>query len=175
MKTDYDEEEARRISGIIEERTMPGSERVIIGWQAYLGEMLTRMRDYLAPGRLVTFERMQPEEKRFFESIHARTEIPEDVTAIFMPHSVMMQMMAAHPDATGQETLRRPTDAGVVLAARTEDHHVVMNAVFALPPYTPAIDIYRSGTLLAGYIYHTIDECVDNLSKIMSTHLTQKA
>jgi hypothetical protein len=82
--------------------------------------------------------------------------------------------MAAHPDATGLETSRRPTDSGIVLAARKGDFKVVLNAVFALPPYTPAIDVYEEGALIAGYIYHTIDQCVDDLSMIMDRHLARR-
>ena len=37
--------------------------------------------------------------------------------------------------------------------------------------FTPAIDVYDDGQLLAGYVYNTIDECVDNLTRVLQVHL----
>jgi hypothetical protein len=37
--------------------------------------------------------------------------------------------------------------------------------------FTPAIDVYDNGQLLAGYVYNTIDECVDNLTRVLQIHL----
>jgi hypothetical protein len=37
--------------------------------------------------------------------------------------------------------------------------------------FTPAIDVYDNGQLLAGYVYNTIDECVDNLTTVLQIHL----
>lgn len=37
--------------------------------------------------------------------------------------------------------------------------------------FTPAIDVYDDGQLLAGYAYNTIDECVGNLTKVLQIHL----
>lgn len=174
MNDIQNDQESQRISKIVEERTMPGSERIISGWQNYLGDMLTRMDKYLIPGRLVTFQDMQPDERRFFEALHGRVQVPDTVTAIFLPNSVIRQMLAAHPDAEGDEMSAEPTDAGVVLAARKGFFKVVLNAVFALAPFTPAIDIYDDGRLLAGYMYHTMDECIDDLTKVLNTHFKPK-
>jgi hypothetical protein len=41
----------------------------------------------------------------------------------------------------------------------------------AKPPFTPAIDVYDNGQLLAGYVYNTIDECIDDLTKVLQIHL----
>ena len=143
-------------------------------WQNYLADMLTRMDEYLMPGSLVTFERMQPEERRFFESLHTQVVVPDAAAAIFMPPSVIRQMMAAHPNAAGGEAFRKPTDAGIVLAARKGDYRVILNAVFALAPFMPAIDVYESGGLLAGYMYQTIDECLRELTQVMGIYLSPR-
>jgi hypothetical protein len=31
--------------------------------------------------------------------------------------------------------------------------------------------VYDNGQLLAGYVYSTIDECIDNLTKVLQIHL----
>ena len=48
---------------------------------------------------------------------------------------------------------------------------VVVNALLAKPPFTPAVDVYDDGQLLAGYVYYTIEECIGGLSDIFRTHL----
>ncbi len=154
-----------------ENQPMAPVEGVVAGWQNHLKGMLTRMEGYLLPGHLVTFERMQPEERSFFEGLHARVTVPEGAAAIFLPESVTRQSMAAHPRATGLEASRKPTDAGVVLASRKGDCRRILNAVFALEPFVPAVDIYENGTLLAGYMYPTIDACIQELSTVMRIYL----
>lgn len=171
MNDIHKNDESQRIARIIEERTMPGSEKIISGWQNYLGDMLTRMDVYLAPGRLVTFQHMLSEERRFFETLHASVAVPDTVGAIYLPHSVIRDMMAAHPDAEAHNLPRKSSDTGIVLAARKRDFNIIMNAVFALPPFVPAIDVYENGRLLAGYIYHTIEECIQDLARVMRTYL----
>jgi hypothetical protein len=47
----------------------------------------------------------------------------------------------------------------------------VINALMAKPPFTPAIDVYDNGQLLAGYIYNTIDECIGDLARVLQIHL----
>jgi len=58
-----------------------------------------------------------------------------------------------------------------VLACRKTDFSVVINALMAKPPFAPAIDVYEDGQLLAGYVYHTIEECISSLAAVMKIHL----
>lgn len=146
-------------------------EGIVSGWQNHLKGMLARMDAFLISGRLVTFERMLPEERRFFEGLHGRVEVPHGAAAIFLPESVTRQGMAAHPDATGMEAVRKPTDAGVVLASRKGEYRRILNAVFAIEPYAPAVDIYENGSLLAGYMYHTIEARIQDLTMVMNIYL----
>jgi len=57
------------------------------------------------------------------------------------------------------------------LACRKADLNVVINAMLAKAPFTPAVDVYEDGQLLAGYIYNTIDECIGDLTKVLQIHL----
>ncbi|WP_373498454.1 hypothetical protein [Desulfococcus sp.] len=171
MKDIRKTDNARDAFGSHENRSIPAVEGIMSGWQNYLADMLTRMDEYLRPGSLVTFERMQSEERRFFESLHTRVVVPDAAAAIFMPPSVIRQMKAAHPNATGGEAFRKFTDAGIVLASRKGGYRVILNAVFALAPFAPAIDIYEDGGLLAGYMYKSIDECIRDLTTVMGIYL----
>jgi hypothetical protein len=66
---------------------------------------------------------------------------------------------------------KNPPDDGIILACRKTDLSVVINALFAKPPFMPAVDVYEDGQLLAGYVYKDTEECIQELSDIMQTHL----
>ena len=55
----------------------------------------------------------------------------------------MLDEKQAINDASGQ------SDAGVVIAARHGEFDVIVNALFACHPFTPAIDVYARGQLTA--------------------------
>jgi hypothetical protein len=67
-----------------------------------------------------------------------------------------------------------PPDRGILLAGRKVDFEPIVNALFAKPPFTPAIDVYEKGRLLAGYAYHSIDECIADLTHVLQTHLQRQ-
>ena len=79
------------------------------------------------------------------------------------------------PQPIPEHSSDNPPDEGIVLACRKNDFNVVINALLANPPFTPAIDVYDDGKLLAGYIYNTIDECIGNLTKVLQVHLQSEA
>ncbi|MFP4031539.1 MAG: hypothetical protein ACLFTV_08260, partial [Desulfococcaceae bacterium] len=89
------------VSQTMEHRTRPGHEAVVAGWQQFLARMLEQMAPYLRSGHLVTFQQMQDDEKALFEALHGNIEIPETVQAIFIPRSVLNDMM--YPDNTAPE------------------------------------------------------------------------
>jgi hypothetical protein len=68
-------------------------------------------------------------------------------------------------DASGQP------DAGVVVASRHGEFDVIVNALFAFHPFTPAIDVYDRGQLIAGYQFETVDACLSELSNVLDRHL----
>jgi len=84
-------------------------------------------------------------------------------------------MLFKRPQGDGQgipdHAPDNPPDEGIVLGCRKTDLTVVVNALLAKPPFTPAVDVYDDGQLLAGYVYNTIDECIGGLSDIFKTHL----
>jgi hypothetical protein len=170
------EDENRRVADTIAQRVRVGEDPVVAGWQEMLFGILTKMRSFLAAGRLVTFQHLLPAEKAFYEALLKEVTVPARVLALYMPPSVRHQMMAAY-HGEGERILadhdpEHPPDAGVVLAA-ADGLAVILNALFARPPTMPAVDVYEAGRLIAGYTYRTIDECVSSLSALMRTHLVK--
>jgi hypothetical protein len=164
-----------KMAGIIESRSPAGRSEAVLGWHNLLKKLLKQMIPYLREGHMVTFRKLTEQESSLFQKLHQNVTVPKAVGAIYLPPSVLFQMLYQRPEG---ETRRipehspdNPPDEGIVLACRTSDVNVVVNALLAKPPYAPAIDVYDDGRLLAGYIYNTIDECIANLETVMLTHL----
>jgi hypothetical protein len=167
------------IAEIIESRSPAGRQDSVQGWHNLLKKLLSQMTPYLKEGRLVTFRTLNDREREFFEELHGKITVPPTVSAIYMPPSVRFQMLYHRPEgeprAVSDHSAENPPDDGIVLGCRTTDLNVVINALLAKPPFTPAIDVYDNGQLLAGYVYNTIDECIGDLTKVMQIHLTTGA
>ena len=110
-----------------------------------------------------------------FEKLQQIVAVPNSVGAIYLPPSVRFQMLYQRPKdeppPVPEHSADNPPDEGIILASRKTDFKVIFNALLAKPPFAPAIDVYDDGQLLAGYVYNSIDECVDNLAKVMKIHL----
>lgn len=151
-----------------QQRLKAGADATVAGWQCFLEGLLIRLEEYLHPGRLVTFQSLAPEEQGFFEGLAHSLDLPPDVCGVFIPPSVLQAMLFA-PES-GSAPARIPSDAGIVLVSRCRDYAIVLNTLFAMPPYAAGIDVYEEGRLLAGYSYRTIDECRDNLPGVIRTY-----
>ncbi|NNL75954.1 MAG: hypothetical protein HKO68_06435 [Desulfobacterales bacterium] len=164
---------------IIESRSPAGRNDSVQGWHNLLKKILFRMAPYLQEGHLVTFRSITDQESVFFEKLRRKVTVPISVGAIYMPPSVRFQMLYHRPESEPQpipeHSPENPPDKGIVLACRKVDFNLVINALMAKPPFTPAIDVYDNGQLLAGYIYNTIDECIGDLTKVFQIHLQHGA
>ena len=163
------------IADIIESRSPAGRSDAVQGWHNLLKKLLKQMAPYLREGQMVTFRKLKERESSLFQRLHQKVAVPTAVGSIYLPPSVLFQMLYQRPEGEPQTvpeySRENPPDEGIVLACRISDVNVVVNALLAKPPYAPAIDIYDDGQLLAGYIYNNIDECIANLEKIMRIHL----
>ena len=163
------------IVDVIENRSPAGHNDSVQGWHNLLKKILSQMAPYLREGHLITFRRITDQEGAFFEQLRQKLTVPPSVTSIYLPPSVRYQMLydrpAGEPRPIPEHSPDNPPDDGIVLACRRADFTVVINALMAKPPFTPAIDVYDNGQLLAGYVYNTIDECVDNLTRVLQIHL----
>jgi hypothetical protein len=102
--------------------------------------------------------------------------LTDGICAVFLPPSVLKTMTGG--DAQPAEITSAGFaaisggDAGIVLAVRCAgNYRVIANSLLAFPPYAPGIDIYEEGRLLAGYAYHTVDECIEEMSQVFRTYL----
>ncbi len=166
----------RRIATTIGERVRPGDDPNVAGWQAMLAELLSRMSPYMQSGQLVTFQALEPQEKTFFHGLHASVRVPAPVSALYLPPSVRHQMLyrgrANKAALLGDDDPDNPPDAGIFLGTRANDFDVIVNALFAHPPFTPAVDVYDRGQLIAGYTYYRIEDCLQALSELLLVHLS---
>ncbi len=167
--------DSERLAEIIESRSPAGRHDSVQGWHNLLKNLFAQMAPYLRQGLTVTFRELNDSERLFFETRLQNIKVPASVNAIYLPPSVRYQMMYRRPEGEPQPAPEHspdhPPDEGIVLACRKNDFNVVVNALLAKPPFTPAIDVYDDGRLLAGYVYHTIDECIFHLSEVMQIHL----
>ena len=164
-----------RITEIIENRTPAGPNDLVRGWHNLLKDILKKTTPFMSPGHLVTFQELLAEEKAFFEGIYPGLEIPNDVGGIYIPPSVRHQMLYHRPNEQAplipDHSPDNPPDMGILLACRHGSLGVVVNALLAKPPYSPAVDVYDDGQLLAGYVYNNIEECIAEFPKILRNHL----
>jgi len=160
--------EKQQKARVVEERAGIGKTEIVSGWQAVLVDLLSRMEPFMRSGVIVTFQHLTTSEIDFFERLHHEVRIPQSAAAIYLPPSVREQMLGEKPlinDASG------PPDAGVVVASRHGAFDVIVNALFAFHPFTPAIDVYDRGQLIAGYQFETVDACISELSNVLDRHL----
>jgi hypothetical protein len=160
--------ENRRMARVVEERVGVGTTEIVSGWQAMLVDLLSRMKSFLRPGGTVTFQHLTPSEITFFECLTNDVRIPQSAAAVYLPPSVRGQMLGGTPvinDASGQP------DAGVLIASHGDAFDVIVNVLFAFPPFAPAIDVYEQGQLVAGYQFETVDACIEELSTVLDRHL----
>lgn len=165
----------RKIAETIGKRVRAGSDPNVAGWQAMLADLLRRMSPYMAAGHLVTFQTLKPHEKDFFHNLSGTIRIPATVSALYLPPSVRHHMLyrdrANKAALLGNDDPDNPPDAGILLGNRINDSRVIVNALFAHPPFTPAVDVYDHGQLIAGYTYYQIADCQAALSDLLRVHL----
>lgn len=163
-----------QVSEIIDKRAGAGPQDIVEGWQSFLKRILSHMAPHLKAGHMVTFQTLESHERQLYQKLHDSISIPQKVGAIYIPPSVRYQMMYQRPEGQSQpipeHDPENPPDMGVILASRLKQFDIIVNALLAKPPFTPAIDVYENGQLLAGYVYHTIDECIAGMSQVLKAH-----
>ncbi|MFZ0132489.1 MAG: hypothetical protein WAK95_08090 [Desulfobacterales bacterium] len=160
--------ENRRMARVVEERAGVGPTEIVSSWQTVIVDLLCRMKPFLMPGVTVTFQHLAPSEIIFFERLKNEVRIPQSAAAIYLPPSVRKQMLGEKQVINDDS---RQPDAGVVVASHHDDFDVIVNVLFALHPFTPAIDLYDRGQLIAGYQFKSIDACIAELSTVLNRHL----
>ena len=167
-------EAADQVSEIIGKRVGAGPQDIVEGWQRFLKKILSQMAPHLKAGHMVTFQTLESHERQLYQKLSDNISIPRNVSAIYIPPSVRYQMMYQRPEGQSQpipeHDPENPPDMGVILAGRLKHFDIIVNVLLAKPPFTPAIDVYENGQLLAGYVYNTIDECIAGMSQVLKAH-----
>lgn len=168
MDNENQQNENRRLAKVVEQRVGHGPTPIVSGWQMMLQDMLEKMNRYLKSGSIVTFQKLTPQETDFFSLLANKITVPHTAVAIFLPPSVRQQMLGGW---SGDNKGVGPPDAGVMVASWADNYSVILNALFAYPPFTPAVDIYDQGQFSAGYQYDNIEACRSELSELLNRHL----
>ena len=146
--------ENKKIADTLSRRVRVGKDSSVLGWQKILTDLMTKIRPFMIPGKMVTFKTMQDSESLFFKGLLNSVHVPDRALALYLPPSVRHQMMYENHGADAQIAFnhdpRNPPDAGVVLATYENDFSVILNALFAHPPTLAAVDVYDRGRLIAG-------------------------
>ena len=164
--------ESESMDQTIVRRSGVGPNDLIEGWQSVLSRMLDQMQPFLQPARIITFEHIHPYEQGVFQQIVQRVTMPEQAWGIYLPPSVRNQLTYTNQSLDIPAGEAVPRDDGVLLISRLASHETIVNSLLALPPFTPAVDVYDKGTLLAGYAYDNIGECLADLTAVIQTHLS---
>ena len=144
---------------------------MVTGWQSMLGKLLDQLSPYLQPSRIVTFRQLTSPEMQIFQEITEKVEVSDAAWGIYLPPSARNQMLYINQGHEIPESAIKPKDNGVLLLSRISSRITILNVLLAHPPYTPAIDVYENGALLAGYVYDSIDECLASITQVISIYL----
>jgi hypothetical protein len=156
------------VDNIVETRAGVGPSELVAGWQSILKNLLDRMQPFMQPGRLVTFQSLEPPERVFFEGLVEAIALLPNTVGLYLPPSVRSQMLGESPADHGAAP---QPDAGVLVASRVGNFDIIVNALFAYAPFTPAVDVYEKRQLIAGYQYTQIEACRAELTAIIKRHL----
>jgi hypothetical protein len=172
------EEKLNRAQEKKRRRIEDGRDPVVAGWQCVLEEMLIQLESYVRPGEIVTFQVITPEEKEVFTGLRALARIPSSACAVFIPPSVIRGMMRSQGGArfTGWPAYyrERHPDSGVLVASRCREYDLIINALLAHPPFTPGIDVYEGGELVAAYSYQGLEAFQSEFASVIETYLKDR-
>ena len=162
------EESARAIFEKAEAREKAGRDAFEADWQASLELMLLVMDRHLveSPGRMLPMQIKGEEEWGFYQNVLAKLDLPPDTCAVFITPSAFKDMPVpedAQIPNIGTSAWER--NAYSIIVSGWKDHTVVMQV--SLPGLElVGTDVFEDGSHLADYRYNTIEECLEELTKV---------
>jgi len=154
-----------------EVREKAGRDPLNARWQATLEIMLLMMEKHVIeqPGELLTMQ-IDDDEWEFYLNIKEKLDLPPETCAVLVTPSAFKNIPAVENEGfeySGPTPWER--EAYSLVISDLKDHKTIMQA--ALPGVEHAgIDVFEDGNLLAEYSYNTIEECINDLSKITWIH-----
>ena len=170
------EESAKAIFDKAEAREKAGRDSFEAGWQATLEIMLLMMEKHLAkhPGQLLPMQISGQKEWEFYQDIQAKLDLPPNVCAVLMTPSAFKDMPGPK-DAKFQMIGAAPwkRNAYSIIISHSDNHRIIMQV--SLPGLeSVGIDVFEDGNHLADYTYNTIEECLNDVTKVTWIHFRPK-
>ena len=155
-----------------EEREKAGGEYFETGWQATLELMLLMMEEQVlkSPGQLLPMQISGDNEWDFYLDVMEKLDLLPDTGAVLITPSAFKEMkLPGFPDFEDSEIAPWNRNAYSVIISDIKDHNLILQA--SLPGIEFAgIDIFEDGKHFADYSYNTVEECLDDLSKVTWTY-----
>jgi len=159
-----------------EDREKAGEDHLEAGWQATLELMLLMMEQQILenPGQLLPMQTSGDDEWDFYLDVMEKLDLPPDTGAVLITPSAFKEMkMPGFPDFGDSALAPWNRNAYSVIISNLRDHNVILQA--SLPGIEFAgIDIFEDGKHFADYMYNTVEQCLDELSKITWTYFQPK-
>jgi len=163
------EQSAKKIFDKAEVREKAGRDPFEAGWQATLEAMLLVVEKHTIerPGQLLAMQIESQEEWEFYLDIKEKLDLPPETCAVLMTPSAFKNIPViedAEIQYFGPKAWER--NAYSLIISDLEDHQKIMHA--SLPGIEHAgIEVFDDGSHLADYAYSTMEECIDELTKIV--------
>ena len=158
------------------DREKAGGDFFMAGWQATLEIMILMMESHLLeqPGQLLPMQIDNQKEWDFYLDVQQKLDLPPDTCAVFITPSAFKNMpFPKHPEFEMSEIAPWERGAYSIIISGLRDYAVIMQA--ALPGIEFAgIDVFEDGNHLADYSYNTVEECLDDLTKMTWIHFNPK-
>ena len=170
------EKSAKPIFKKAEDREKAGGDHIETGWQAILELILLMMEWHFIenPGQLLPMQTSGDDEWNFYLDVMEKLDLPPDTGSVLVTPSAFKEMkLSQFPDFEDSELAPWNRNAYSLILSNLKDHNVILQA--SLPGIEFAgIDIFEDGKHFADYIYNTVEECLDELSKVTWTYFRPK-
>ena len=162
------EKSAREIFDKAEAREKAGKEPFHASWQAALETVLLLAKKHFIerPGQLLPLQIEGQKEWEFYLDIQEKLDLPPDTSAVLMTPS-SFKAMPIFQDEEFEHIEPKAWERGAysIIISDLKDHKIIMQV--SLPGLeTIGIDVFEEGHHLADYGYNTIEECLNDLTKI---------
>jgi hypothetical protein len=171
------EKSAKAIFEKAKEREKAGRDSFEAGCQAALEIMLLMMEKHLLqrPGQLLPMQIGGQDEWEFYFDIQKKLDLPPDTCAVLVTPSTFKKM--PFPESAEFQAIGAPRwerNAYSIIISDCRDHNVIMQV--SLPGMeSVGIDVFEDGKHFADYTYNTIEECLNDLTKMTWIHFNPKS
>jgi len=169
------DEAVKNIFDKADARIEAGQEPLDSDWQATLELMLLMMHNHLLdnPGRLMPAQIDGQDEWDFYLDIQEKLDLPPDTYAALFTPSALKTIPALKSEDLEIAGIPWERNTYSIIISDSPDHNKIMRV--SLPGVESiGIDVFEDGKHFANYTYHTIEECLDDLSKVTWTFFSQR-